>query len=375
MKQIPLMSPSLRGNEKKYILDAVESTWIGGAGAYIERVEREWAEICGVKECVTASNGTVALHLALLALGAGPGDEVIVPALTYVATANAVRYAGAEPVFVDVDPNTWCIDPQKIEAAITRRTKGILPVHLHGHPADIDAVSKIANLYKLWIICDAAQAHMATYKGRSVGSLGDIETFSFHVGKIFTCGEGGALTLNDSKLAGWLRMIRGHGMDPERRFFHPTPAFNYRLTNMQAAVLCAQFECRDTILEKRNHVFKRYKTNLQGVPGIGLQPIAEWADPCPWFFTITVDEQSFGCSRDMLMTALADKGIDSRPFYVPLHQLPHYRELAMKRGDACPESERLSRVGLTLPSATDLSDDDIDFVVDVMLKSKTTGRK
>jgi perosamine synthetase len=369
MKKIPLMSPHLMGNEKKYILDAVDSTWIGGAGAYIDRVEREWAEICCVKECVTSANGTVALHLALLAFGAGPGDEVIVPALTYVATANAVRYVGAEPVFVDVDPDTWCIDPRKIEAAITRRTKGIMPVHLHGHPADIDPVRKLANLYKLWIICDAAQAHMATYKGKSVGSLGDIETFSFHVGKVFTCGEGGALTLNDSNLAAWLRMIRGHGMDPDRRFFHPMPAFNYRLTNMQAAVLCAQFESRDSILEQRNQVFKRYRANLAGVPGVGMQPIAPWAVPCPWFFTITIDDRLFGCSRDMIMAALADKGIESRPFYVPLHQLPHYRELAIKRGDTCPEAERLSRIGLTLPSSTALANNEIDFIVEIVLNA------
>jgi perosamine synthetase len=362
MRSIPVMSPSLKGNEAKYLLEAVESTWIGGAGQYIERVEREWAEICGTRECVTASNGTVALHLALLALGAGPGDEVIVPALTYVATANAVRYVGAEPVFVDVDPNTLCIDPKVIEASITPRTKGIMPVHLQGHPADVDAIKKLAGLYKLWILCDAAQAHMATYKGQTVGSLGDIETFSFHVGKIFTCGEGGAITLNDSKLAKWLRLVRGHGMDPERRFFHPVTAFNYRLTNMQAAVLCAQLERREVILGRRRQFMKRYEDNLRGTPGISFQPVAQWAVPCPWVFSIIIDESKFGCSRDQLMTALSEQGIETRPFYFPLHKLPPFREMSAARGDKCPEAERLSNTGMYLPSSTDITDADVDFV-------------
>ncbi|MEM5789505.1 MAG: DegT/DnrJ/EryC1/StrS family aminotransferase, partial [Syntrophobacteraceae bacterium] len=366
MHSIPVMGPSLKGNEAKYLQDAVESTWIGGAGEYIERVEREWAEICGTRECVTASNGTVSLHMALLALGAGPGDEVIVPALTYVATANAVQYVGAEPVFVDVDPNTWCIDPKVIEASITPRTKGVMPVHLQGHPADVDAIKKLAALYKLWILCDAAQAHMATYKGQTVGSLGDIESFSFHVSKIFTCGEGGAITLNDSKLAKWLRLVRGHGMDPERRFFHPMTAFNYRLTNMQAAVLCAQLERREVIISRRRQFFKRYENNLRDTPGICFQPMAEWAVPCPWVFSILIDESEFGYSRDQLMAALSEQGIETRPFYFPLHKLPPYRQKSAIRGDTCPVAERLSQIGMFLPSSTDITDAEVDFVCETI---------
>jgi perosamine synthetase len=368
MNRIPVMAPSLNGNEEKYVRDAISSTWISGAGAYLERFEREWAEICGTKECVTAFNGTVVLHLALLALGAGPGDEVIVPALTYVATANAVRYVGAEPVFVDVDPGTWCIDPTVIEAAITRRTKGIIPVHLLGHPADMDAIRKIADLYKFWVLCDAAQAHMATYKGKPVGSLGDLETFSFHVGKIFTCGEGGAITLNDPKLAKWLRMVRSQGMDPERQFFHPLTGFNYRMTNLQAAVLCAQIERRDEILERRRQAFKRYADNLQGTPGIYFRPVAEWAVSCPWVFAITIDKKEFGCSRDQVISALSKKGIESRPFYFPLHKLPPYRELSSSRGDKCPTAEHLSEVGMYLPSSTDILESEVDFISETLQK-------
>lgn len=373
--RIPVMSPSLKGNEAKYVQDAVASTWIGGAGAYLERAEREWAEICGTKESVCASNGTTALHLALVGLGVGPGDEVIVPALTYVATANAVRFVGAEPVFVDVDPMTWCMDPARIEAAITRRTKGIMPVHLFGHPADMDAINKLAALYKFWVIADSAQAHLAKYKGRPVGSLADMEVFSFHVGKILTCGEGGAITLDDSKLAKWLRMVRGHGMDPERRFYHPRTAYNYRLTNLQAAVLCAQFERRGEIVRRRRLLFKRYEQSLRDLPGIEFQHIAEWAVSCPWVFCMTIDEAEFGCSRDQIIEALAAKGIESRPFNYPLHWLPPFRELAAKRGDSCPVSEHLSRVGMYLPSSTDITDEETDVVCNAMRTiAKTGGR-
>lgn len=366
MYKIPLMAPSLRGNEQKYVADVIASTWIGGVGSYLERFEREWAELCGTKECVAAANGTVSLHLALLALGAGPGDEVIVPALTYVATANAVRFVGAEPVFVDIDPVTWCIDPQRIEAAITRRTKGIMPVHLHGHPADMDAISKLADLYKFWTLADSAQAHLATYKNRPVGSLADIESFSFHVGKILTCGEGGALTLNDSKMAKWLRMVRGHGMDPERRFFHPTTAYNYRLTNLQASLLCAQLERREEILQRRRHTFRRYETNLRGTPGIGFQQVAPWAVTCPWVFCITIDSQEFGQTRDQLIETLAEEGVESRRFGIPLHKLPPFREQSLARGDQCPVAEHFSETGLYLPSSTDLQDDQVDYVCEVV---------
>lgn len=366
MYRIPIMTPSLSGNEKKYITEALDSTWIGGAGSYIDRIEKEWAGLCGVNECVVTSNGTVALQLALLALGAGPGDEILVPALTYVATANAVRHVGAEPVFVDVDPETRCLDPLRIEDAITRRTKGIIPVHLFGHPVDMDRVDKIASLYKLWTLADAAQGHLAKYKGRDVGSLADISTFSFHVGKVFTCGEGGAIVLNDAKLASWMRFMRGHGMDAERRFFHPVTAFNYRLTNLQCAVLCAQLERREEIFSRRRRCFKRYTDNLQGTPGLAFQPVAEWAVTCPWVFCLTIDQSESACSRDQLIEILASQGIESRPFSIPLHTLPPFREQSRLRGDHCPVAEHLGRTGMYLPSSTDIVDDDIDLVCDVV---------
>ena len=219
--RIPVASVDLSGNEEAYAVDAIRSTWISSTGAYLNRFEREFAEYCNTATSLTVCNGTVALHLALMGLDVRPGDEVLVPSLTYVATANAVRYVGAEPVFVDVDPDTWCIDPDKLEAAITRRTRGIIPVHLLGHPADMDRINRVADVHGLWVIEDAAEALGAKYKGQPVGSLSHAATFSFFGNKVITSGEGGAITLSDERLATRLRALRGQGMDPNRRYYFP----------------------------------------------------------------------------------------------------------------------------------------------------------
>src|SRR6516165_10020014 len=201
---IPLSNPDLRGNEANYALEAIQSGWIG-TGPFIKRFEQEFARLSGARAAIACANGTVALHLALRALDLRPGDEVIVPSFTYVATANAVKLCGAEPVFVEASPHTWCIDPDRIEEAITPRTKGIIPVDLYGHPADLDPILRIAAIYGLWVVEDAAEAALARYRGRPVGSLSKITTFSFHVTKVLTCGEGGALTLDDEALEAFIR--------------------------------------------------------------------------------------------------------------------------------------------------------------------------
>src|SRR6476661_6359846 len=219
--RIPVAAPDLTGNEEKYVLEALRSSWISSTGPFIDRFEREFAAVNGTRTSLGVCNGTVALHLALLALDVRPGDEVLIPSLTYIATANAVRYVGAEPVFVDVDPETWCIDPQRLEDAITPRTRGIIPVHLYGHPADMDAINHLAAVHGLWVVEDAAEAHFARYKNQIVGSLGRIATFSFYGNKILTSGEGGALTLDDPHLELRIRTLRGQGMDPSRRYFFP----------------------------------------------------------------------------------------------------------------------------------------------------------
>jgi len=365
-KRTPLAIPDLSGNEEKYVLDAVRSTWISSTGEYINRFEKEFAELCAANSAIAVCNGTVALHLALLGLDLRPGDEVLVPSLTYVATANAVRYVGAHPVFVDVDPHTWCIDPSKLENSITRRTKGIIAVHLYGHPADMDSINRIAAVHGLWVVEDAAEAHLARYKGRPVGSLGKIGTFSFYGNKIFTCGEGGALTVNDPSLDIRLRTLKGQGVDPDRRYYFPITGFNFRLTNVACALLCAQLERRDETITKRRRIFAAYQKSLKNIPGIDFQPAAEWAEPAPWLFSITVDEQSYGRTRDELMELLEQRGIETRPFFIPLHTLPPFREDAKRRGDSLPVTENLARRGLNLPTFVAMTDADTKNVCDAI---------
>ncbi len=362
MTRIPVAIPDLSGNEEKYVVDAIRSTWISSTGPYIQRFEREFAELCGTNTAISVSNGTVALHLALLALDVRPGDEVLVPSLTYIATANAVRYVGAEPVFVDVDPNTWCIDPNLLEENITRRTKGIIAVHLYGHPADMDAINHIAAVHGLWVVEDAAEAHLARYKGRLVGSLASMATFSFYGNKIFTSGEGGAITLSDKQMAVRIRTLRGQGVDPQRRYFFPITGYNFRMTNVACAFLCAQLERREQILERRKWVYGQYRDRLAGIPGIQFQPVADWAEPARWLFCVTVNSAEYGCSRNELMNLLDQEGIETRPFFIPLHRLPPFREESRKRGERLPVTDLLGDSGINLPTYNELSEDDIDKV-------------
>lgn len=368
MWKVPVSSVDVSGLEEEYTVDAIRSTWISSAGKYVDRFEREFSELCQTKMTVACGNGTLALHLALLGLKLEPGDEVIVPSMTFIATANAVRYCGAEPVFVDVDPNTWCLDPSAVEAAITPRTKGILAVHLMGHPCDMDALNHLAAIYGLWTLEDAAEAHFAKYKGRPVGSLGTMGTFSFFGNKIITCGEGGAITLNDSRMELHLRTLRGHGMDPRRRYFFPVTGYNYRLTNVACAMLCAQLQRREEIFSRRREVFNHYNHHLRTVPGIRMQPIASWAEPAPWMYGCVVDPKVYGLTRDELIQGLAAEGIDSRPFFHPLHDLPPYRETARKQGHDLTHTEMLGTNGIMLPTFNSLKESEIEWIAATILR-------
>ena len=367
--RIPVAAPDLSGNEEAYASEAIRSSWISSTGPFVERFEREFAAACGTSSALGVCNGTIALHLALLALGVRPGDEVLVPALTYVATANAVRYLGGEPVFVDVDPATWCIDPAKLEDAITRRTRGIVAVHLYGHPADMDAINRVAGIHGLWVVEDAAEAHFATYKGRPVGGLADIATFSFYGNKLITSGEGGAVTVSDSRLELRARTLRGQGMDPSRRYFFPVTGYNFRLTNVACALLCAQLERREAIVGRRREVFDAYRSGLAGVAGIGFQPVAEWAVPAPWLFCIAVHPEAYGRTRDELVKQLETEGIETRPFFIPLNTLPPFREGALQRRDTVPIAEALGGSGLNLPTFGALTRDDQARVIDAVRQS------
>jgi perosamine synthetase len=359
---IPVAAPDLGGNEERYVVEAVRSTWISSSGAFLDRFEQDFAELCGARRSLGVCNGTVALHLALLALDVRRGDEVLVPSLTYIATANAVRYVGAEPVFVDVDPATWCIDPQRLEDSITPRTRGIIPVHLYGHPADMDAINHVAAVHGLWVVEDAAEAHLARYKGRSVGSLARLATFSFYGNKIITSGEGGAVTVSEPQLELRLRTLRGQGVDPQRRYYFPVTGHNFRMTNVAAAILCAQLERSTEIIDRRRATFHAYRELLADIPGIRFQPVASWAEPAPWLFCITVESAEFGRTRDGLMAILAERGIETRPFFVPLHTLPPFREGARQRGEILPVTDYLGETGLNLPTHSGLSDADMERI-------------
>lgn len=365
-QNIPVATPDLSGNEERYVVEAIHSSWISSTGSYVRRFEEDFAKLCGTRTAIGVCNGTVALHLALLALDVRPGDEVLVPSLTYIATANAVRYVGAEPVFVDVDPNTWCIDPDLLEASITRRTKGIVAVHLYGHPADMDAINHIAAVHGLWVVEDAAEAHLARYKNRPTGSLAPMATFSFYGNKIISCGEGGAITLSDPHLELRTRTLRGQGVDPSRRYFFPVTGYNFRLTNLACAILCAQLERQEQMLSRRRAIFARYRELLSGVPGIGFQPVAPWADPAPWLFCITVDAKQYGRTRDELTALLAEAGIDTRPFFIALHHLPPFREQSRLRKEELPVTDRLSATGINLPTYVGLTDAEIEKIAAVI---------
>ncbi|MEX1019895.1 MAG: DegT/DnrJ/EryC1/StrS family aminotransferase [Litorilinea sp.] len=353
---IPIYEPWLGETEEAYVLDAVRSGWISSLGQYISRFEREFAEYCGAEHGVSVSNGTAALHLALHALGIGPGDEVIVPALSFVASANAVYYTGARPIFVDVDSHTWTLDPERIEQHITPRTRAIMPVHLYGHPAPMHELIELAARYELQIVEDAAEAHGAQVNGHRVGALGRIGAFSFYGNKIITTGEGGMLVTNDSALADRCRMLRDHAMPPERRYWHEEVGFNYRMTNLQAAVGVAQLERIDQFLACKRAIAKRYDAALRDVPGLVLPYERPGYTNVYWMYSILV-QTPFPLTRDELIQALRARGIDSRPFFHPLDTLPFYA------GEpARPTAKMLSECGLNLPSFPRLSDGQLDYI-------------
>lgn len=361
---IPVATTDLSGNEERYAIEAIRSGWISSTGSFLTRFEEEFATACGSRFALGVSNGTTALHLVLAGMNVQPGDEVIVPSMTYIATANAVRYCGGVPVFVDVDPDTWCITAEAIEAAITPLTRGVIVVHLLGQPADMDPIMKVASTHGLWVVEDSAEAPFATYKGRPVGSIGHAGTFSFYGNKMLTSGEGGAITFQEPHMERRYRMLRGQGMDPDKRYYFPIIGFNYRLTNVAAAILCAQMERRVEIMKRRRHIWDLYVGLLSSIRGIGLRPIHEWSELSPWMFACTVEDE-FGIGRDHLAAALLEQGIETRPMFVPLHTLPPYRN-SSTRVPALPITDQLGAKGIMLPTYTSLSDQDIHRICDTM---------
>jgi perosamine synthetase len=325
-------------------------------GRFISEFERKFAQYCGARYAITTANCTASLHLALAALDIGKGDEVIVPTLTFIATANAVTYTGAKPVFVDSHPDYWCLDPEQVERAITPRTRAVIPVHLFGHPCDMDAIMDIAKRHRLYVIEDAAEASGAEYKGRRVGSFGEVGCFSFFGNKILCTGEGGMCLTNDEKLAERITLSKDQGMDPDKHYWHYVIGFNYRMTNLQAAVGAAQTDKLDNFIKIRKEIAEVYKSLLNNMNGMVLPLEMPWAKRVYWMYPVLI-EDDFGLSRDELIERMGKLGIETKPFFYPLHSMPPYRE-----GKTFPVAEEVSRKGICLPCSAKLTKQDVELV-------------
>ena len=345
---IPISKPFIGPREKELVIDALDSGWVSSIGKYIDEFEEKFARYCGTEYALAVSNGTTGLHLALATLGLQAGDEVIVPDLTFVATANAVAYTGATPVLADVDADTLCLDVASVKSLITPRTKAIIPVHLYGHPADMDALTEIADAHGLAIVEDAAEAHGAEYKGRRVGSFGKCAVFSFYGNKVITTGEGGMLTTNDREFHQRAKRLRDHAMSPEKRYFHEERGYNYRITNLQAALGVAQLERIDEFLDRRTEIMSWYSSAIATTDGVRLNRVKNWAKSAFWMVCLEVDWFD-EARRDAFMQALRARGVDSRPYFCTMSSMPMYRQAPL------PVASRKAQTGLNLPSFFELS--------------------
>lgn len=335
--------PDLGGNERRYLLEALRETGISSIGRHVAAFEEAFSERMGGRPALAVSSGTAAVHLALAALGVGPGDRVIVPDLGYVATANAVRYVGAEPIPVDADLESWNLDPERVADALDRRTRAIVAVHLYGNAADLDALRRLAREAGVALVEDAAQALGARWRGRPVGTFGDFACFSFYGNKVVTTGEGGMVVTSNARGARRVRHLRDQGMSPTRRYYHDELAFNYRLSALQAAVGLAQLERLDGFVARRERIRDWYREALADLPGRVEPSIDRRCDPVTWLYTFRLDGWSRR-SRDRALAALARRGVDTRPVFHTMTTLPMYR------GHHGPVAAKISAEGLSLPT-------------------------
>lgn len=352
---IPWAKPLFGGKEREYVADALSSTWISG-GPYVERLEREFLARNEAQYGLAVSNGTTALQLALLALDLAPGDEVIVPGFTFVAPGNMVLACGATPVFVDVDPETWGLDPRRIEEAVTSRTRAIVAVHLYGNAADMDPILKIARKRGLAVVEDAAESLFTTYGGACVGTIGDVGCFSFQATKTITTGEGGFVIARRKELFEKMRVIRDHGMRKGKRYWHDALGFNFRLTNLQAALGCAQLERVDEFIRLRARMRREYERRLSGMPGVALQRFDAKVEPVLWAVAAKLDARRFGGDRDWVIDRLAAAGIECRPGFYPFSVMPMYKSKKL------PVAEEVGLNAISFPSFPSLTVEQIERV-------------
>ena len=355
MYKYPVYQPSLTGNEKKYVNECLDSTWISSKGKFIDEFEQAFANYIGIEYATTVSNGTVAIHLALLALGIGPGDEVIVPTLTYIASVNAISYTGATPVFVDSLPDTWQMDPNDVRKKITIRTKAVMAVHLYGHPCDMGTLKQICQENNIFLVEDCAEAIGSKYKGQYVGTFGDIATFSFFGNKTITTGEGGMVVTNDHTLYERATHFKGQGLAKHRQYWHDVVGYNYRMTNICAAIGVAQLEQVEDFLRRKREIADRYKISLNN-KNVSFHGEHTDVTNSYWMCSLLLADAA---KRDGLRGHLADKGIETRPLFYPVHTMPMHSSRFQKH----PIAENLGWRGINIPSYPGLTDTQVNEIV------------
>jgi len=369
---IPVNEPQLGEKELEYVSECVRTGWVSSAGKYISRFEADWAVCCGRRYGVAVSSGTAALQAAVAALELEPGAEVIMPSFTIVSCGLAAVYNNLKPVLVDCDPETWCLDAASVEGKITKKTRAIMPVHIYGHPVDLDPVLKLAEKHGLAVIEDAAEAHGAEYlagrdtagkKWRRCGGFGDLSCFSFYANKLVTTGEGGMVLTDDPKLAEKLRSLRNLCFQAGRRFYHEQAGFNFRLTNLQAALGVAQIERLPEIVEKKRRMGRGYTRRLKHVRGLRLPAEKTWARSVYWMYGVVLEPET-GLNNETFGQALAERGVETRPFFLGLHEQPVFHKMGLFKDEKYPVTEKISRCGLYLPSGLALTDAQMDIVAE-----------
>lgn len=353
--KIPIYQPNLSGNEKKYVLDCLESTWISSKGKYIAQFEEGFANYVGIKHATGVCNGTVALHLALLALGVGPGDEVIVPTLTYIASVNAISYVGAVPVFCDSIFSTWQMDPDEVKKKITTKTKAVMAVHLYGHPCDMDRLTSLCKENDIFLVEDCAEAIGSKYNGKNVGTFGDIATFSFFGNKTITTGEGGMVVTNNETLIQRVRHFKGQGLAQHREYWHDVIGYNFRMTNIEAAIGLAQLERIDEFVNQKQEIAKKYEFAFEKGP-VEFHKAQSNVFHSYWMCSILVPEAN---QRDKLREHMRELGIETRPLFYPIHTMPMYSQKFQKHNIA----EDLGWRGINLPSFPGLTNEQIESII------------
>lgn len=358
---IPVSEPLLHDSGREYVDECLRTSWISSEGRFIREFEQTWAAYCGMEHGVAVTSGTTALQVAMTSLGLEPGDEVIMPTFTIISCAIAVIEAGAVPVLVDSDPRTWCMDVEQVATRITSRTRAIMPVHMYGHPVDMDPVLALAERHDLFVVEDAAEAHGAEYKGRRAGGMGDLSCFSFYANKIITTGEGGMVLARNAEHAERLRSLRNLAFRDDRRFYHTELGHNYRLTNLQAAIGLSQVEHVDEHIRRKRWMGAAYTERLADLPQLELPVEEPWASNVYWMYGVVLaDDVPFDAEE--FARRLRAEGVDTRPFFIGMHEQPVLLERGLFAGECHPVAERIARRGLYLPSGLTLTEEQVETV-------------